>query len=74
MWKRCGRCKLQNVKVLNKGIDWDSKNNIYWKHDVQRVETLKIILQGNAEFEATNVIFKVLIILLDCMNLSYFLM
>ncbi|KMZ70913.1 UDP-glucose pyrophosphorylase, partial [Zostera marina] len=55
---RCGRCKLQNVKVLNKGIDWDSKNNIYWKHDVQRVETLKIILQGNAEFEATNVIFK----------------
>ncbi|KAI7994846.1 hypothetical protein LOK49_LG11G00886 [Camellia lanceoleosa] len=32
-WHRFGRCKLQNVKVLNEGIDWTSKNNTYWKHD-----------------------------------------
>jgi hypothetical protein len=56
---RCGRCKLQNVKVLNKGIDWNSGNNIYWKLDVQRFEAFKVILHGNAEFEATDVILQV---------------
>ncbi|KAH9702600.1 UTP--glucose-1-phosphate uridylyltransferase 3 [Citrus sinensis] len=52
---RCGRCKLNNVKVLNKGIDWDCGDNTYWKHDVQRFEALKVILHGNAEFEASDV-------------------
>ncbi|XP_035539089.1 UTP--glucose-1-phosphate uridylyltransferase 3, chloroplastic isoform X2 [Juglans regia] len=56
--QRCGRCKLQNVKVLNKGIDWNSGNNEYWKHDVQRLETFKVILYGNAEFEATDVVLE----------------
>lgn len=56
---RCGRCKLNNVKVLNKGIDWDCGDNTYWKHDVQRFEALKIILHGNAEFEASDVTLQV---------------
>ncbi|KAG4975253.1 hypothetical protein JHK87_032074 [Glycine soja] len=56
--QRCGRCKLQNVKVLNKGIDWTCDENIYWKHDVQRSEVLQIILHGNAEFEATDVVLQ----------------
>ncbi|XP_028792758.1 UTP--glucose-1-phosphate uridylyltransferase 3, chloroplastic [Neltuma alba] len=56
--QRCGRCKLQNVKVFNKGIDWTYGGNVYWKHDVQRSETLKIILHGNAEFEATDVVLQ----------------
>ncbi|XP_074287197.1 UTP--glucose-1-phosphate uridylyltransferase 3, chloroplastic isoform X2 [Silene latifolia] len=55
---RCARCRLQNVKVLNKGIDWDCGSNIYWKHEVHRVEGLKIILHGNAEFDATDVTFE----------------
>ncbi|KAJ4827906.1 UTP--glucose-1-phosphate uridylyltransferase 3, chloroplastic [Turnera subulata] len=55
---KCARCKLQNVKVLNKGIDWSSENNIYWKQDVRRLEKFKVILHGNAEFEATNVILQ----------------
>ncbi|OAY69460.1 hypothetical protein ACMD2_22405, partial [Ananas comosus] len=55
---RCGRCKLQSVKVTNKGIDWSSPNNVYWKHDVKRFETLKIILHGNAEFEAKDVVLQ----------------
>ncbi|XP_073009831.1 UTP--glucose-1-phosphate uridylyltransferase 3, chloroplastic [Typha latifolia] len=55
---RCGRCKLQRVRVLNKGINWNSPNNVYWKHDVERIETLKIILHGNAEFEATDVVLQ----------------
>lgn len=56
---RCGRCRLQNVRVLNKGIDWSSEKNVYWKHDVQRFETFKVILHGNAEFEAENVTIEV---------------
>ncbi|XP_002528323.2 UTP--glucose-1-phosphate uridylyltransferase 3, chloroplastic [Ricinus communis] len=52
---RCGRCKLQNIKVLNQGINWSSGENVYWKHNVQRFEAFKIILHGNAEFEASNV-------------------
>ncbi|XP_027337973.1 UTP--glucose-1-phosphate uridylyltransferase 3, chloroplastic [Abrus precatorius] len=56
--ERCGRCKLQNVKVLNKGIDWTHGGNIYWKHDVKRSEVLQIRLHGNAEFEATDVVLQ----------------
>lgn len=56
---RCGRCKLENVKILNDGIDWNSGDNLYWKHDVQRFEALKVILHGNAEFEATDVVIQV---------------
>lgn len=56
---RCGRCKLQNVKVMNKGVNWMSGDNVYWKHEVQRFENLKIVLQGNAEFEATDVVLQV---------------
>ncbi|CAI9767559.1 unnamed protein product [Fraxinus pennsylvanica] len=56
--RRCARCKLQNVRVLNNGIDWNSRDNLYWKHDVQRFEALKVILHGNAEFEATNVVIQ----------------
>ncbi|KAK2982498.1 hypothetical protein RJ640_026341 [Escallonia rubra] len=52
---RCGRCKLKNVKVLNEGIDWNSGDNVYWKHDVLRFEALKVVLHGNAEFEAVDV-------------------
>lgn len=55
---RCGRCKLQNVKVLNEGIDWTFGDNVYWKHDVQRIEACKVVLHGNAEFEATDVILQ----------------
>ncbi|GLT92937.1 hypothetical protein SLE2022_107470 [Rubroshorea leprosula] len=52
---RCAKCKLQNMKVLNDGIDWSSGDNVYWKHDVKRCEALKVILHGNAEFVANNV-------------------
>ncbi|PRQ59485.1 putative UTP--glucose-1-phosphate uridylyltransferase [Rosa chinensis] len=55
---RCGRCKLQNVRVLNEGIDWNFEDNVYWKHVVQRIQACKVVLHGNAEFEATDVILK----------------
>jgi hypothetical protein len=44
---------------VNNGISWDSPSNVYWKHDVERSESLKIILHGNAEFEAKDVLLKV---------------
>lgn len=55
---RCGRCRLQSVKIVNEGINWTSPNNVYWKHDVERSESVKIILHGNAEFEAKDVVLK----------------
>lgn len=50
---------MLNVKILNKGIDWTSPENVYWKHDLHRFEMLKIVLKGNAEFEATDVVLQV---------------
>jgi hypothetical protein len=54
--KQLGKCTLKNVKVKNKGIDREV-NNTYWKQDVKRHESLKIILHGDAELVAENVIF-----------------
>ncbi|KAL1559274.1 UTP--glucose-1-phosphate uridylyltransferase 3, chloroplastic [Salvia divinorum] len=56
--RRCARCKLENVKVLNDGINWNSGDNSYWKLDMQRFEALKVILHGNAEFEARDVVIQ----------------
>lgn len=61
---------------MNEGINWTSPNNVYWKHDVERSESVKIILHGNAEFEAKDVVLKVQLLinsifLIRC-SLSYF--
>lgn len=56
---RCSRCKLENVKVINDGIDWSSRDNLYWKYDAKRFEAVKVVLHGNAEFEATDVVILV---------------
>ncbi|KAH7841035.1 hypothetical protein Vadar_024775 [Vaccinium darrowii] len=56
---RCGRCKLQIVEVLNEGIDWTSGQNASWQHDVQPFELLKVVLHGNAVFEAADDVFLV---------------
>ena len=45
--------------MLNDGINWNCEDNIYWKHDVQRFEACKIVLHGNAEFEAKDVTLQV---------------
>lgn len=51
-----GKCRLKNVKVRNRGIDYHV-GNIYWKNQIRRQEALKIILQGCGEFEAEGAIF-----------------
>lgn len=47
------------MKVVNDGIDWNSGDNQYWQHTVKRFEALKVILHGNAEFEATDAVIRV---------------
>lgn len=47
------KCRLKNVQVVNKGISLDIG---YWKEQKRR-ETLQIILEEGAEFEAENVRF-----------------
>lgn len=54
----CGRCKLQRVQISNQGVDWSCEDNVYWQHKVRRLESLKIILCGNSEFEAHDVILE----------------
>ena len=46
---------------MNDGISWDSPSNVYWKHDVEISESLKIILHANAEFEAKDALEGVFI-------------
>lgn len=55
--KRMGKCIFKNVKVYNLGIDRTIVNS-YWKNQITRKESLKIILYGNGEFIAENVTFS----------------
>lgn len=32
--ERCGRVRLVNVRVQNRGIDWEHPGNVYWRHKV----------------------------------------
>lgn len=52
-----GKCILRNVNVRNKGIDRQAKN-VYWKNQVARLEELRIVLKGDAEFVAEGVTFE----------------
>ncbi|GLI61415.1 hypothetical protein VaNZ11_003610 [Volvox africanus] len=52
---RCGRVQLENVRIRNKGINWQDPDNVYWKHQVSRRESCRIVLLGQSEFEAHDV-------------------
>ncbi|GIL74006.1 hypothetical protein Vretimale_5061 [Volvox reticuliferus] len=52
---RCGRLQLENVRICNQGINWQDPDNVYWKHQVSRRESCKIVLLGQSEFEAHDV-------------------
>lgn len=57
---------------MNEGINWISPSNVYWKHDVERSESVKIILHGNAEFEAKDVVLKVRLLIKSTIYNSMF--
>ncbi len=52
-----GSCTLKNVVVQNRGIDWNSTKNP-WKGEIKRIESVSIVLNENAEFEAEDISLK----------------
>ena len=55
---RSGRVRLRGVTVRNAGIDWEATSNCFWQHKVQRREAVRIVLHGQAEFEASHLILE----------------
>lgn len=49
-----GQCVMKNVRVMNEGIDWE-KDHLFWKHDINRRASLKIVLHGHSQFVAEDV-------------------
>ena len=54
---KTGKCVLKNVCVKNRGINRKATRH-YWKNRIKRHEAFKIILQGNSEFFAENIVFE----------------
>ena len=52
-----GKCTLINVRVRNQGVQRSGLEET-WQQDVVRKESLQIILRGNAEFYAENVLLE----------------
>jgi UTP---glucose-1-phosphate uridylyltransferase len=55
--ERTGKCTLQNVKVRNRGIDFEGPN-VFWKNEICRRECCHILLEGNGEFYAEDVVLE----------------
>ena len=47
------KCILRNVKVINRGVDWE-RSKPFWKVRYQRNEAATIILEGKSTFIAEN--------------------
>ncbi len=54
---KCGKCTLKNVTVKNKGLAPHNAQSA-WKRQVTRNGYLHIILRGNGEFFARDVVFE----------------
>jgi len=52
-----GNCVLENVTIENGGVDWNH-SRLFWKMDLQRQESVKIILKGQSQFIARNIHLK----------------
>lgn len=52
-----GKCTLHRVTVKNLGIDRTTPQQ-YWKNEMARHEVMRIVLHGNAEFVAKDVMFE----------------
>jgi UTP---glucose-1-phosphate uridylyltransferase len=55
--ERVGSCRLINVTVENRGIDPNAEN-IYWKGEIHRDQLCEIIIHGDGEFYAENVLLR----------------
>lgn len=52
--KQVGSCILENVTIKNQGVDW-KESTPFWKMDLCRNESVKIILKGQSQFIAQNI-------------------
>ncbi len=50
-------CRLRDVYVVNRGVDW-AHSSPYWKMELKRFESLRIILKGRSAFIAEGVRFS----------------
>ena len=44
--QRCGRLRLHNVRVANRGVDWGHADNVWWRHSLVRHEACRVLLRG----------------------------
>lgn len=51
---RASQCMLENVTIENRGIDWN-RSRPFWKMELHRQESAKIVLKGQSRFLARNV-------------------
>jgi hypothetical protein len=54
---KVGRCILENVQIENNGVDW-AESEPFWKMDLKRTESVRIILKGNSTFIAKDTYLK----------------
>jgi hypothetical protein len=52
-----GKCHLEDVSIINLGIDRNAKN-VFWKNEISRQEEVRIEIKGSGEFVAKGVVFK----------------
>jgi len=52
--ERSGKCRLIDVTVRNRGVDWSAQNS-YWMDAIERLEVCEIHICGDGEFVATGV-------------------
>lgn len=54
---QAGSCVLENVTIQNRGVNWSSSAP-FWKMNLARDETMRVILKGRSRFTARNVCFS----------------
>ncbi len=54
---RAGKCTLIDVKIINAGVKHLGVHDV-WRRKVERLEAVSIVLHGNGEFFAENVVLS----------------
>ena len=55
---KCGRARLLDVTVRNKGVDWGAPGTQAWSATLTRVESCTVTLHGDAEIDARGVVLR----------------
>ena len=55
---KCGRARLLDVAVRNKGVDWGAPGTQAWSATLTRAESCAVTLHGDAEIDARGVVLR----------------